>query len=76
MQKSNIDKFRANLIRLATAKICKTNKEEETEEIVITLSKRVTLENDIEKTIEEFYEVLTAACNESFRTQLAHTLTA
>ena len=75
VQKSNIEKYQANLIRLAGNRICKINEQKETEELDKTLFTRALLENDVEKLIEEFYEVLTGACNESFRTQRAPTRT-
>jgi len=67
VQKCNKEKFQANLIRLVGNKICEINKQEETEELDKTLFTRA-LENYIEKLIEEFYEVLKEACNESFTT--------
>jgi hypothetical protein len=69
VQKGNIEKYQANLIRLAGEKICKVNEQKEYEELDKTLSARAHLENDVEKLIDEFYEVLKGACNESFRTQ-------
>ena len=59
------------MVRLETARIGTTNKQEDTGDLDSTLAKRVTSECDIEKTIDEFYEDLTTACNESLRTQLA-----
>jgi hypothetical protein len=71
VQKGNIEKYQANLIRLAGEKICNKNKQKESEELDKILSTRAYLENDVEKLIEEFYEVLMGACNESFRSQWA-----
>jgi dephospho-CoA kinase len=65
VQKSNIEKFQANLFPLVGNKICKINKQLDT-----TLLTRAHLGN-VEKLIEEFYEVLTITCNESFRKQRA-----
>jgi len=47
------------------------HKQEDTGDLDSTLAKLVTPQSDIEKTIDELYEDLTTACNESFRTQLA-----
>jgi hypothetical protein len=71
VQKGNIEKYQANLIRLAGEKSCNINEQKEFEELDKTLSTRAHLENDVEKLIEEFYEVLRGACNESFRSQRA-----
>lgn len=68
VQKCNIGKFKANLLRLAENKICETNTKREPADLDNTLCKRVLAENDIETSIDEFYEVLTLACSESFRT--------
>jgi len=56
---------------VAKARICTTHKQEDTGDLDSTMAKLVTPQSDIEKTIDEFYEDLTTACNESFRTQLA-----
>jgi len=71
VERRNINKFQSKLVRLATARICTTHKQEDTGDLDSTLDKLVTPESDIEKTIEEFYEDLTTACKESYRTQLA-----
>jgi len=71
VHRRNINKFQSKLVRLATARVGTTKKQKDTGDLDSTLAKRVTSECDIEKTIYEFYEELTAACNESFRTQLA-----
>jgi hypothetical protein len=67
----HMNKFQSKLIRLATARVGTTNKQEDTGDLDSTLAKRVTSECDIEKTIDEFYEDLRVAFNESFMTQLA-----
>jgi len=52
-------------------KLCKINKEGETEELGKTLCTRMMHEMDIEKSIEEFHKVVEIACSKSFRTQRA-----
>ena len=69
--KGNKEKFQGNLIQLTEKKLCKINKEGGTEELDKMLCKRVTNEMDIEKSIEEFHEVVELACRKSFRTQRA-----
>jgi len=71
VQRRNINKFQSKLVRLATARICTKHKQEDTGDLGSTLANQVTPQSDIEKTIDEFYEDLTTACNESFRIQLA-----
>jgi len=48
-----------------------TNTEGGTEDLDAILSKRAKEETDIEKLIEEFHEVLKAACDKSFGKQQA-----
>jgi hypothetical protein len=69
VQKCNIEKFQVNLFRLAQNKICKIDTQVETEELDKTLCTRALAENDVEKLIDEFDEVLKLTCRESFRTQ-------
>jgi len=71
VQRRNINKFQSKLVRLAKARICTTHKQEDTGDLDSTLAKLVTPQSDIEKTIDEFYENLSTACNKSFRIQLA-----
>ena len=70
VKRHNINKFQTKLARLATASVFPTHKQEDTGDLDSTMAKRATSGCDVEKTIDEFYEDLTAACNESFRTQL------
>ena len=52
-------------------KVGTTNKHADTGDLNSTLVKRLTSECNIENTIDELYEDLTTACNESLRTQQA-----
>lgn len=69
VQKCNIEKFKVNLFRLAQNKICKIDRQAETEEMDKILCTRALAENDIEKLIDELHDVLTLACSETFNTQ-------
>jgi hypothetical protein len=53
---------------LAEHKLCGTHKAEGTETLDKILCTRATKELDIEKSVEEFYEVLEEACRTSFQT--------
>jgi hypothetical protein len=64
-----MEKFQVNLFRLVQNKIRNIDTHVETEELDKTLCTRALAENDIEKLIDEFHEVLTLPCSESFRTQ-------
>ena len=55
-----------------TVRANKTFTQVDTGDLDNILVKTVMSRNDIEKTVDEFYEDLTTACNESFRTQLAN----
>jgi len=65
----DIDKFQGNLLRLQEERLNATNTEGGSVDLDVTLSKRANEETDIEKLIEEFQEVLEAACDKSFRKQ-------
>ena len=55
-----------------TARASKTHTQDDTGDLDNTLANTVMSWDDIEKTVDEFYEDLTTACNETFRTQPAH----
>jgi len=71
VKSEDIDKFQGNLLRLLEEKLSMTNTEGGMEDLEAILSKRANEETDIEKLIEEFHEVLKAACDKSFRKQRA-----
>ena len=62
-------KFQGNLLRLLEERLNTTNTEAGSVDLDVTLSKRANEGTDIEKLIEEFQEVLKAACDKSFRQQ-------
>jgi len=70
VQRSNINKFKSKLFRVARARICTTHKPDDTGEVESTLAKLVKPQSNIETTIDEFYESPTTACNETFRRHL------
>jgi hypothetical protein len=70
VKKNNKDNFQWNPTRSAQ-KLCEIIKEVETETMDKTLFMRVTKEIDIEKSVEEFHEVVVSTCRESFRTRQA-----
>jgi hypothetical protein len=63
----DIDKFQRNLLRLQEERLNMTNTKGGSVDLDVTLNKRAKEETDIEKLIEEFQEVLKAACDKSFR---------
>jgi len=67
--KGKTDKFQGDL-RLQEERLNMTNTEGGSVNLDVTLSKRANEETDIEKLIEEFQEVLKAACDK-FRKQQA-----
>ena len=71
VKKDNNEKFQWNLIQLVEKKLCKIHKEGGTEELDKTLCTSMTNEMDIEKSIQEFQEVVELVCSKWFRTQRA-----
>ena len=67
MKSEDIVKFQGNLFRLLEERLNTTNTEGGSVDLDVTLSKRANEGTDIEKLIEEFQEVLKAACDMSFR---------
>jgi hypothetical protein len=65
----DIDKFQGNQLRLQEQRLNTTNTEGGSVDLDITLTKSANEETDIEKLIEEFQEVLKAACDKTFRKQ-------
>ena len=61
------DKFQGNLLILLEERLNTTNTEGGSVDLDVTLSKRANERTGIEKLIEEFQEVLKAACDKSFR---------
>ena len=72
VQRLNLNKFHKKLTRLLTARVNKTFTQVDADDLDNILAKTVMSREDIEKTVDEFYEDLTTACNESFRTQPTH----
>jgi hypothetical protein len=68
VKKENYVNFQENLIQLAKTKLCKLNNEERIEDLDTTLGTRISEDMDIEKSLEDFHEVLKMACNKTFRT--------
>jgi len=58
VKKYNKEKFQRNLIQLAEKNLCKINKESGTEELDKTLCTSMTKKTNIEKSIEEFHELV------------------
>jgi hypothetical protein len=71
VKSEDIDKFQRNLLRLLEEKLSMTNTEGGTEDLDAVLCKRANEGTDIEKLVEEFHEVLKAACDKLFRKQSA-----
>jgi hypothetical protein len=69
--KRELCKIPGKLLRLAKTKLYKLNNEERIEDLDNTLCTRISEDMAIEKSVEEFHEVLKLACNKSFRTQWA-----
>ena len=65
----DIDKYQEYLLRLQEKRLNTTNTEGGSVDLDVTLSKRANEDTNIEKLIEEFQEVLKAACDKSFRKQ-------
>jgi len=71
VRKDDKKKFQQNLIRLLEQKPIETHNAGGTETLDKVLCTRVTNEPDVEGLVEEFYEVLEAACRSSFRSSRA-----
>jgi hypothetical protein len=67
----DIAKFQRNLTRLAEQKFCEKNKEGGIEALDKTLCTCVMEESNIEKSVEEFHEVMESACGGTFRRKRA-----
>jgi len=63
----DIDKFKGNLSSLPEERINTENTEGGSDDLDATLSERANKGTEIEKLIEEFQEVMKAACDKSFR---------
>ena len=74
VNKVGILKFRENLIRLTEQKFFKNHSATELEEMDNILSTRATQVPDVDKLVDEFYEVLEEACRSSFLTTRASNL--
>jgi hypothetical protein len=68
VNKEGIQKFQANLIRLTEQKFFENPNAVEAEELDKILCIRATQEQDVEKMVDEFHEVLEEACRSSFLT--------
>ena len=66
--KEGKEKFQSNLTHLAEHKFSDILNAARTETLDKILCTRATTEHDIEKVVEEFYEILEAACRSSFLT--------
>ena len=71
VNKVGILKFRENLIRLTEQKFFKNHSAPELEKMDNILSTRATQVPDVDKLVDEFYEVLEEACRSSFLTTRA-----
>jgi len=67
VRKDDKKAFKQNLTRLLEQKLTKTHNAGSTQTLDKVLCTRVTNEPDVELLVEEFYEVLKAACRTSFR---------
>jgi hypothetical protein len=67
VKKENLDKFQDNLLRLAETKLCKQNNGKGLEDLHSTLSTGLLEDNEFEKSIDEYNDVLKIACNESLK---------
>jgi hypothetical protein len=66
-RKENYAIFQENLIQLAKTKLCGSHIAETTEELDTMLCARVDEEVDIEKSTEEFHDILKTACDKIYR---------
>jgi hypothetical protein len=71
VRKDDKNKFQQNLIRLLEQKLIETHNAGGTETLDEVLCTRVANEPDVEGLVQEFYQVLEAACRSSFRSARA-----
>jgi len=69
VKKENYVIFQENLTQLVKTKLCSSHNVENVEDLDTTLCSRISEEEEIENTVEEFHEVLKIACNKTFRKQ-------
>ena len=67
VKEGNHQKFQTNLLRLTSTEFNISSCKQNAEELDSILSTRISLETDIENSINKFEEVLKSACHQSFR---------
>jgi hypothetical protein len=66
-KKENYALFQENLVQSAKTKLCGLRNAETTEDLDIMLCARIAQEADIEKSTEEFHDILRTACNKTYK---------